>query len=79
MKSISKSNGWLSLHIKMHSSGAHESITDNMTLKECTSYDLTSLTGPHDYMQAANSTETVTILEECLGVWIKQISEVHSS
>ena len=47
-----------------------------MTLKPYEKVDLCKLQGPSDYMAAANSAETLENIEECIGIWIKQIEQV---
>ena len=56
--------------------GAKESLDDKVILKPCETYDLSTLQGPADYLAAANSSESLQAIEECIQVWIKQIEQV---
>ena len=58
--------------------GAQESLDNKMMLKPCELYDLSTLRSPHDYVAAANSSEALQAVEECMHVWIKQIEQVRS-
>ncbi|XP_077866685.1 dynein axonemal heavy chain 5-like [Saccoglossus kowalevskii] len=56
--------------------GAQECIFDKVELKPCQTYNLAKLKKPNDYIAAANSTESLEAIEECIAVWIKQIEQV---
>ncbi len=56
--------------------GAQESLDDKVVLKECDTYDLTTLRSPTDYNMASASTETLQLIEDCAQIWIKQIEQV---
>ncbi|XP_025115342.1 dynein heavy chain 5, axonemal-like isoform X3 [Pomacea canaliculata] len=57
-------------------SGAQESLSDKETLKPCEGFDLSKVQTPHDYQTAANSSETLEKIEECMRSWSKQIEQV---
>lgn len=48
-----------------------------VTLKECDTFDLKLLKDTSEYRAAANSTETIEKIEDCMKVWIKQIEQVR--
>ncbi|CAH1269411.1 DNAH5 [Branchiostoma lanceolatum] len=56
--------------------GAQGSVEDKVVLKECETYDLKTLRGPHDYIGVANSSDAIDKIEQCIRVWIKQIEQV---
>lgn len=56
--------------------GAQESLSDKETLKPCEGFDLSKVQTPHDYQTAANSSETLEKIEECMRSWSKQIEQV---
>lgn len=45
-------------------------------LKECDTFDLSTLKSPADYKAAASNIETIEKMEACMKVWIKQIEPV---
>jgi len=56
---------------------AQEWIERKVMLRPCNGFDLSSLRGPSDYVQAANNAETLQIIEECMTGWIRQIDQVN--
>ncbi|KAL5021558.1 hypothetical protein ScPMuIL_000713 [Solemya velum] len=56
--------------------GAKESLQEKVTLKPCTTYDLSKINSPSDYMSLANSSDGLEAIEDCMQVWIKQIEQV---
>lgn len=57
--------------------GAQDTLEDKVQLKECEREDLLkNIRGPSDYNNAANNTETLMAVEECMAVWMKQIEQV---
>lgn len=57
-------------------SGAQESLEEKVTLKPCETYDLNKVNTIADYQSAANSTETLEKIEDCMKIWIRQIEQV---
>ena len=55
---------------------AQDSLDDTVVLKECETLDLNQITTPTDYINAANSSDTLPKIEELIGIWIKQIEQV---
>jgi hypothetical protein len=64
-------------HLQFIDLGAQESLDDKIVLKPCEKLDLTKLRSQHDYLAAANSTETMQAIEESMNTWIKQIEQVQ--
>ena len=56
--------------------GAESSLKDTVVLKECENIDLSCMTQPSDYVSAANSSDTLELIEAHLQIWIKQIEQV---
>ena|SRR6218665_458 len=56
--------------------GAQDSIEDKTILAPCETFDTSVLRNPHDYVVAANSSETVQQMEACMAIWIRQIEKV---
>ncbi|BFZ13509.1 hypothetical protein BsWGS_16546 [Bradybaena similaris] len=56
--------------------GAQESLEEKVTLKPCETYDLNKVNTIADYQSAANSTETLEKIEDCMKTWIRQIEQV---
>lgn len=47
-----------------------------MTLKPCETYELSKINTPADYQAVANSSEALEGIEQCMGVWLKQLEQV---
>ncbi|XP_026120715.1 dynein heavy chain 5, axonemal isoform X1 [Carassius auratus] len=56
--------------------GAQESLQEKVNLKECETFDLTTLKGPSDYTAVANNAEALEKIEACMKTWVKQIEQV---
>ncbi|XP_076818600.1 dynein axonemal heavy chain 5-like isoform X2 [Clavelina lepadiformis] len=57
-------------------SGSRESLGEKVMLQECHDINFGELHGPAEYAEAAASTETLELVENCMKVWIKQIQQV---
>lgn len=47
-----------------------------MTLKPCETYELSKINTPADYQAVANSSDALEGIEQCMGVWLKQLEQV---
>lgn len=56
--------------------GAQESLNEKVTLKPCDKCNLDTIASSQDYQTLANSSEGLQMMEECIGVWIRQIEQV---
>lgn len=56
--------------------GAQESLEETVVLRPSENFDLTKLRCVPDYQQAANNTDSLQAVEDCMQVWIKQIEQV---
>lgn len=58
---------------------AQDSLDDTVVLKECETIDLSEITTATDYINAANSSDALSKIEELIGIWMKQIEQVNSA
>ncbi|CAC5424902.1 unnamed protein product [Mytilus coruscus] len=56
--------------------GAQESLEEKVQLKPCETYELSKINTPADYQAVANSSEALEGIEQCMGVWLKQLEQV---
>ena len=57
---------------------AQDSLDDTVVLKECETLDLSQISSPTDYINAANSSDVLPKIEDLIGIWMKQIEQVCS-
>ncbi|XP_052062310.1 dynein axonemal heavy chain 5-like isoform X2 [Mytilus californianus] len=56
--------------------GAQESLEEKVQLKPCETYELSKINTPADYQAVANSSDALEGIEQCMGVWLKQLEQV---
>ena len=55
---------------------AQDSLDDTVVLKECETFDLSQISTPTDYINAANSSDVLPKIEDLIAIWMKQIEQV---
>lgn len=56
--------------------GAHASVNEAIKLHPCNVIDVSSLEGPADYQALANNQEILSLLDDLVHSWCKQIEKV---